>query len=108
MAAPLLRPEIFQYRVDSLFIHWLKNPIAYGAIVTNINNQRFSYFQRLVNLIRNRKLDTKTDREALERFLTWVNLWDTDRKKDICRSLDYLKRTYPDTDLWEIIKIESE
>ncbi|MFN5398882.1 MAG: hypothetical protein ACK5RE_20270 [Pseudanabaena sp.] len=108
VAARSLQTEIFQDKVDYLFIRWLKNPISFGGSIAHIKIQRLSYFQIFSNLIIRGKLNIEQDRDCLERFLKWINLWESNNKEAIRKSLDYLKDNYPNPDLWQIVQFESE
>jgi hypothetical protein len=102
-----LYAEPFEDSIDILFLSWFKNPIAFGS-KTNPKKeiQRFSYFQRFVNLITSKKLGVETDRELIINFLKWINHWEDPRKNKIRKSFNYLKKIYPESDLWEIVQFE--
>ncbi|WP_146048752.1 ATP-binding protein [Pseudanabaena sp. BC1403] len=108
VGARSLQTESFQDKVDNLFIRWLKNPISFGDSIAHIKIQRLSYFQIFSNLIIREKLNIEKDRDCLERFLKWINLWESNNKESIRKSLDYLKYNYPNPNLWQIVQFESE
>ena len=107
VSASSLQTEEFQNKVDGLFLTWLRNPISFGDSTTHQNNQRLAYFQRVANLIVENKLSIQNDRQDIEKFLRWVNLWEEQNKVTIIRSLNYLKTQYPDPLLWETIQFVS-
>ena len=108
VAARSLQKEPYQEKIDSLFIKWFQNPVSFGSQSTHRNNQRKPYFQRFFYLIHQGKLSIEYDREAIKRFLMWINLWEFSNKDNIYTSLDYLKSNFPDPELWEIVQFESE
>ena len=108
VGARSLQKEPYHERIDDLFVQWFQNPVSFGGQLTHRNNQRKPYFQRFLYLIRQEKLSIERDREAIKRFLIWVNLWEFSNKDDIYKSIDYLKSNYPDPELWEIVRFESE
>jgi hypothetical protein len=90
--------------IDTLFLHWLRNPRSFGSgIIPHTNIQRASYFKRVVDLIVSGTLDLFVDREPLERFLNWVAMWQPQRKSQLKEMLHFLKTNYPSHGLWEIL-----
>lgn len=93
-------------RVDELFLAWLRNPASFGSNPKpHINLQRQSYIQRVVDLIVSGTLNVMADHESLMRFLHWVDNWNPEKKSQLYRKLEYLKRNYPAPSLWDIVRI---
>lgn len=51
-------------------------------------------------------LDVSDDRDALERFLWWVNQWDLEWKLRLQTLISFLEYKYPAEGLWEIVKFK--
>ena len=99
-----LRVTALNNSVDDLFVRWLKHPDSYGKRKSLFDSvQRKSYLQRVVNLLTGHKLDMTSDRDALIRFLQWVNLWTPENKAKIRNTIGYLRHIFPDPDLWDLI-----
>jgi hypothetical protein len=97
-----LRTPTLDDSVDNLFICWLRHPDSYGErrpLFSVI--QRTCYLQRVADLLIKQKLDMTADRDALARFLQWVNLWQPGKKEELCRIIDFLRRKFPDPTLWD-------
>ncbi|MCD4767858.1 MAG: hypothetical protein K8R34_15295, partial [Methanosarcinales archaeon] len=88
ISAPKLRFGQLRTRVDMLLMIWLRNPASFGSDINpNINLQRWSYFQRIIDLIVSEDLDVVADRKAIERFLYWVNSWEPKRKSKLLKKI---------------------
>jgi hypothetical protein len=94
-------------RVDSLFARWLRHPRSFGSDPRpSPYIQRISYVERLSSLIADAVLDLENDREPLERFLRWLDVWEAKWKQRASPILDDLKNRYPAPDLWDIVRLE--
>ncbi len=92
-------------RVNDLFLKWLKCPDSYGYAPTPHKQiQKRNYFIRFKIILRNGKLDILKDASVIERFLQWVNNWHIGNKKLIQQDMNTIKRNYPETPLWDIVK----
>jgi hypothetical protein len=101
-----LRSGQLRNRVDKLFLAWLRNPASFGSDPKpHINLQRQSYVQRVVDLLVSGALNVMADHEPLMRFLHWVDNWNPEKKSQLYRKLEYLKRNYPAPSLWDIVRI---
>ncbi|HUT87534.1 MAG TPA: hypothetical protein VMX15_05575, partial [Candidatus Heimdallarchaeota archaeon] len=67
---------------------------------------RASLVERVSDLIAVGAIDLMTDREPLERFLTWVNAWRGDRKLGAYTTLLSLSQKQPASDLWDIVHFD--
>ncbi len=104
-----LRDGDARRRVDSLLVTWVRHPCSYGADAKPfLQVQQASYVQRIADLVVAGDLDLVRDREAVERFLAWVDSWDPDWKSSLYRLFDFLKHNYPATGLWEIVKFAQD
>ena len=93
--------------VDELYLTWMRNPNSYGEhSKPHLGVQRTSNVQRMVDLLRSGALDVHTDREALGRFLRWVESWSDDRKTALRQIFGFVKHKHPADDLWDIVKFE--
>jgi hypothetical protein len=104
--APKLRSGKLRNRVDTLFLAWFRNPGSFGGdLKPHLNIQRWSYVQRVVDLLVSGALDVTEDHESLVNFLYWVDNWEPKRKSSLSQKFDFLKQNYPALDLWDIVKI---
>ena len=96
-----------QNQLDDLFITWLRCPGSYGKLLKSYPaTQQIRYFQRVVDLVEMKELDVDEDREPLTRFLYWVNTWEPINKFKLKERLDYLKKEFPASGLWEIVRLD--
>ena len=96
-------------RVDTLLVAWLRNPSSYGIDPkAHWALQRRTYFVGVGKLLESGALTLPSDRDALERFLRWVNTWEPRRKATLRPDLARLKQHYPEPGLWEIVEIPEE
>jgi hypothetical protein len=51
-------------------------------------------------------LDLDNDREALRRFMQWLDEWDRTWKQRAVPMLDELKLKHPAPDVWDIVRLE--
>ena len=94
-------------RVDCLFVSWLRHPLSFGNDPKpHPSVQRTSFLQRLSALITAGVLDLQSDREALKRFVQWVDEWDMPRKQHALPILEELKNKHPAPDVWDIVRLE--
>ena len=109
MDAPGLRAGESRARVDTLFVAWLRNPSSYGiGPKAHWALQRRPYFVGVGKLLESGALRLPSDRDALERFLRWVNTWEPRWKATLRTDLAWLKQHYPEPGLWEIVEIPEE
>ncbi len=102
-----LRAGHLRERVDELLLSWLRHPASYGDDPKpHPNVQRYSYVERVADLINAGTLRVAEDREALKRFLHWVDNWDAGEKSDISTLITYLENNHPAPALWDIVKFE--
>jgi hypothetical protein len=95
--------------VDNLFLSLLKNPASFGTLFpkdTALEN--WTSFQRVSDLIVYTELSIIEDREAIERFLQWVDTWEEENKKKIKKIMDFLKLYHPSPGLWETVVFKSQ
>ena len=90
--------------MDALLLAWLRHACSYGDAKPHLHVQRITYVRRIADLIEAGDLDLVQDREALERFLQWVDSWEAHWKSSLYDLFDFLKFSYPGTDLWETVK----
>jgi DNA-nicking Smr family endonuclease len=94
-------------RVDDLLLRWLRHPASFGDDPKpHANIQRRSYVSRVIELIDSGALSVTEDRDALERFMRWVNNWEPAEKAVLISAIDYLERRHPAEGLWDIVKFE--
>ena len=109
MDGPGLRAGEIRTRVDTLFVAWLRNPSSYGVDPkAHLALQRRTYFVGVGKLLESGALALPSDRDALERFLRWVNTWEPRWKAPLRPDLAWLKQHYPEPGLWEILEIPEE
>jgi hypothetical protein len=109
IGAPGLRAGESRTRVDTLFAAWLRNPSSYGIDPkAHLALQRRTYFVGVGKLLESGALTLPSDRDALERFLRWVNTWEPRSKATLRPDLAWLKQNYPEPGLWEIVQIPEE
>ena len=109
MDAPDLRAGEVCTRVDTLLVAWLRNPSSYGIDPrAHWALQRRPYFVGVGKLLESGALTLPSDRDALERFLRWVNTWGPRWKATLRPDLAWLKQHYPEPGLWEIVEIPEE
>jgi hypothetical protein len=49
-------------------------------------------------------LDVERDSGGVEGFLHWVDKWNPPKKWEVRRLIGYLRKTYPQTDIWDVVK----
>jgi len=109
ISVPGLRDGESRTRVDTLFLAWLRNPSSYGIDPkAHWALQRRPNFVGVGELLESSALRLPSDRDALERFLRWVNTWDPRWKGTLRPDLAWLKQQYPEPGLWEIVEIPEE
>ena len=92
---PTLRAGELQDQVNDLLVTWLRHPDSYGGDHKPLTGlQRREYFQRFVNLIAYGVLNVEADREAIGRFLQWVNQWEPENKTRVERLESYPIHNY--------------
>ncbi len=65
--------------------------------------QRPGMVLKVVDLLRQGLLDVERDRRGLEDFLRWVDGWRPESKSEIRRLIGYLRTTYPQTTVWDVV-----
>ena len=106
MSEPNLRDGESRGRVDTLLVAWLRNPSSYGIDPkAHWTIQRRPHFVGVGKLLESGALTLPSDRDALERFLRWVNTWEPRWKATLRPDLAWLKRHYPEPRLWEIVEM---
>ncbi len=60
----------------------------------------------LIDLIELDKINLQRDREAIKRFLQWVDKWTIEEKKELRGAIFWLKHKHPDNELWDIINYD--
>ena len=107
ISAPILSSGSYRNRVDSLLLTWLKNPSSYGRnLKPHFIMQRPKYVQRIIELLIAGELSISEDRKNLERFLYWVDSWDSNQKSQLYQTIDFLIKNYPTPGLWDIVEIK--
>jgi len=92
-------------RVDLLLIRWLRHPMSFGnSPRPHPAVQRVTFLKRLSALMATGALELGNDREALQRFLRWVNAWDLAWKERATPVLEELRSNYPAPELWDIVR----
>jgi hypothetical protein len=105
IGAPGLRGGRLRGRVDELLVRWLRHPSSYGDFPRpHWNIQRYSYAQRVAALVGSGALSVSEDREALRRFMRWLDNWDMEEKLTLRPLIAELERTHPAPGLWDIVK----
>jgi hypothetical protein len=98
-------PLPLQDRVDSMFVRWLRHPLSFGIDpMPYLNIQQVAFVRRLQLLIDAVVIEVTDDREALRRFMVWLDAWDVKRKQRVLPILDDLKERYPAPGLWDIVQ----
>jgi hypothetical protein len=107
IGAPRMRSELLRSRVDALLLRWLRHSVSYGEDPKpHYNIQRRSYVQRIADLLDSGDLNVVQDRDALERFMRWVNNWESAQKAAVLPTIEFLARRYPAAGLWDIVKFD--
>ncbi len=107
IASSEMQWEPLRERVDSLFVRWLRHPLSFGNDPKPFRSiQRVSFIQRLSALLASGALDLENDREALKRFIRWLNEWDLEWKQRASPVLEELKSRYPAPDVWDLVRLE--
>jgi hypothetical protein len=87
--------------VDQIFVEWLRHPQSYGpGRGTPPSFQKPEFVQRVADLLGWGTLDADKDRNALERFLDWVDSWTVKNRFKVRRTLDVMRRNFGAPDLW--------
>jgi hypothetical protein len=93
--------------VDELLLRWLRHPSSYGDFPRPHRNiQRYSYVQRVAVLVGSGALSVTEDREALKRFMRWVDNWDAQAKSSLRPLMMELESRHPAPGLWDIVKFD--
>jgi hypothetical protein len=98
-------------RVDSLFLQWIRHPQGGGADTKRYPNiQRVEWLRRVGDLLSSGELDVARDRQALERFLRWVDSWEGWRKAQhqTISAIESLRRRFPAPQLWNSVRLRPQ
>jgi peptidyl-tRNA hydrolase len=106
ISEPNFRAGPLRGRIDVLLLAWVRHPASYGAYPPRFNIQRAEHVRRVAFLIRSGALSVSDERASLERFFRWVNAWELENKEKIIQTLADLKRRFPASDLWDIVKFK--
>jgi hypothetical protein len=105
--APGLRIGHLRNRVDNLLLRWLRHPASFGTDpMPHRNVQRYSYVERIADLVDSGALSVVEDREALKRFMLWVDNWEPRWKLAVRPLIADLESRHPAPGLWDIVKFE--
>ncbi len=97
------RNTSIRQRTNEILVKWLLYPESYGKIETFPRSQKQPYILRVSELLDTGMLDIERDRDAVQRFLIWVNNWLPERKEEVRNIVIELSRKYPASGLWEIV-----
>ncbi len=87
--------------VDQIFVEWLRHKASYGpGRSTPPMFQKTEFVQRIADLLGWGSIDVVKDREALERFLDWVDSWSVKNRFKVRRALDVARRAFGAPELW--------
>ncbi|MCP4661170.1 MAG: hypothetical protein GY856_37685 [bacterium] len=90
---------------DKLFAEWLRRIDSFAAAgVPSVTMQRPAWVLKVADLLRQGLLDAEADRRGLEDFFLWVDRWRPYSKQEVRPVIDYLRRTYPQVDCWDLVK----
>ncbi len=92
-------------RVDELLLRWLRHPSSYGDSPRPYRIiQRYRYVQRVAALVDSGALSVSEDREALKRFMRWVDNWEEDEKTALRPLIADLESRHPAPGVWDIVR----
>lgn len=89
---------------DAKFLQWMRHPKSFGpGHDTPREFQKPEMVQWLADLVGWQKVDLSKDRQAVMRFLSWVNSWAATQKRKVLRTMDTLRRMHHDPGLWNTV-----
>lgn len=104
LAQPLSSPA--PERVDGLFARWLKHPNSFGFRVNpHFTIQRTVVLRRLRVLLASGLIDIEADREALQRFMQWLNEWAAKKRGKLVKLVSQLSQDYPAPEVWNMFRV---
>ncbi|MFB3895554.1 MAG: hypothetical protein ACE14V_04550, partial [bacterium] len=99
--------SLIRERVDVLFIQWFKHPLSFGTDpLPHLNIQRKDFVLRFQEFVIIGILDINKDRDALRKFMIWLNAWDIKWKQRALPIIKNLKSRYPETELWDLVQFD--
>jgi hypothetical protein len=107
LCSSLARIELYLHldlnrRVGQLLVDLVRHPASFIAIDHHsVNAERPAIVHRIGRLLRRGRLSAGSDRDALRRFLGWVDRWHPVQKLQVDFVIDELKREFPDLDVGE-------
>ena len=95
-----------QFNIDELFATWVRRDDSFPQQqFTPLWMQDEIWLFKLVDILRQEYLDLEGDKASVERFLSWVNTWNSENKAKLGPLMAYLRQTYPQTDIWDLVEI---
>ena len=100
-----MRTGEYPSRVDKLFLEWLRCPKSYGVRpIPHRQIQRGNYFARFQLLLLKGRLNISKDADAIERFIQWIDNWETDKKKAIQHRIRIIQSSPMASPIWDTVK----
>ena len=94
-------------RVDSLIVTWMRHPASFGREPKpHPNIQRVGFARRVLLLLDSGELDFTGDNASIERFLEWLDEWETIWKRRLRSTIEAYSTRYPAPEVWGIVRFE--
>lgn len=95
---------------DAILLRWMRHPASFGpARATPPELQREAFVQRLADALGWNAISVATDRDAIARFLAWVDTWAPKQKSAAGRIIALMRRNFPEGgELWRLVRYEQQ
>jgi hypothetical protein len=94
---------------DKILLRWIRHPASFGpARATPPELQREAFVQRLADALGWNAISVTTDRDAIARFLAWIDTWAPKQKSAAGRIIGLMRRNFPEGgELWRLVRYEA-
>jgi hypothetical protein len=108
LLSTLLEHRTQRDAVDAILLRWMRHPKSFGpARATPPELQKEGFVQRLADALGWGAISLEADKEAIARFLSWVDTWAPKQKASAARIVAMLRRNFPQgEELWKLVRVE--
>ncbi|MDP3273688.1 MAG: hypothetical protein Q8Q09_00735 [Deltaproteobacteria bacterium] len=93
---------------EAILLRWMRHPASFGpARATPPELQKEGFVQRLADALGWGKVSLTDDKDAISRFLSWVDTWAPKQKAEAGRIVAMMRRNFPQGgELWKLVRVE--